>query len=54
MLSQHDNKELQELGASVGNEAQMVLIKDVTLDEDEDAVYETRQLQYRNLGTRVS
>lgn len=54
MLSQRDSKELQEMGASVGNEHQMILIKDVTLDEDEDAVYVNRQLQYRNLGTRVS
>ena len=54
MLSQRDSKELQEMGAPVGNEHQMILIKDVTLDEDEDAVYVNRQLQYRNLGTRVS
>lgn len=44
VLSQHDSRELQEIGASVGNDQQMILIKDVTLDEDEDAVYVKRGL----------
>lgn len=44
VLSQNDKHEAEDLGGSIGNEQQMILIKDVTLDEDDDAVYENRQL----------